>query len=928
MLFALARPAAASTIHPAVIAGSVSANATIVLTNQPVTFTVAISDTAGPPPAGNLDFGDGIHIVVDPPYPVVLAPHAYTVAGTYTAVLTAVGVPGPVAQITIRVIDPAAFALTATPASVIAGQAVNFTAVTGAAIPGAFVDFGDGTSAPAPTNVTHLVHRYSFASLFTARLLIAGQGNTFAQTQVAVATNPVNVPIGQVYSSFMLGSPVMAGQNTSIALNFRIITPFAIGPSGVSPLQAIVELADMKGRVVQRSDPFALPFTQGGVNSIQTAMIPYTVPAEAGGDYLIRVYILSANGGTVARAISQPIVIVGGPDPAPIVSNAFHASGAVLTNSGPTRGGYNVNLGITTAVQWAYEELLATGTFDPVSKRVDPLVTVQSATPAPITAPAATTAPDASTTNVDSGKVTPPPQNFGTPAPPESPAPISSSKPQATPSAEASPQVAPSPKPTPPKALVERSGNAMMPGSASLPAADATSTPSVAPPATPAEAPQVPPAPAPAPAPQPAPQPAPTPAPTPNLQFKNVAGRTDASLPAVIGSKETLRGFDGTYALMSGWQFQGGAGWFQLPSQTTTERTGGLVDVTRSWSGGNGSFRVAYSNNQDNVNKFVQTGNTGPLAVSAGVAEFTDVIAPHIRALLTGGGSVTRQEDASGPNLHDGVDKFDVTYGLGSTNLDLEYHNAGPAFGTLSGASALTDRAGGAAALGLGLSPISTLQLNYGHEFVRSVVSSTSIGVVAFNLTPPRWPGFALTAERDDALAPGSDTTTKTFNLGITKSGISSISVTGTVAGVNDKLAPENYSTTRTGVFNYQYANGPHNFGAGFNASDTTSVSPTSTVTESLNYGFTFGGRTPPNTTGVPMSTATRNFEMKLVLTNVNARGTTSGAYTDTLTGLLSWHLTPQFAPGVEGNYVRVFNIVPSLDTHTSFLRFRLDVNM
>jgi len=407
-----------------------------------------------------------------------------------------------------------------------------------------------------------------------------------------------------------------------------------------------------------------------------------------------------------------------------------------------------------------------------------------------------------------------------------------------------------------------------------------------------------------------------------------VVGRTDASLPAVIGSKETLRGLDATYSLLSGWAFQGGAGYFQLPSQSTTERTGGLVDVTRSWGGGNGAFRVAYTNDQDNVNKFVQTGDTGPLAVSAGVLEFSDIIAPHIKAGLTGGGSVTRQENASGPNLHDAVDRADVTYNLGSTNLDLEYHNAGPAFGTLSGASALTDRAGGAAALGLGLSPIATLQLNYGHDYVRSVVSSTSTAVAAFNITPRRWPGFALTAERDDALAPGSDTTTKTFNLGVTKSGVSSISVTGTVAGVNDILAPENYSTTRTGVFNYQYANGPHNFGAGLNASDTTSASPTSTVTESLNYGFTFGGRTPPNTTGVPMSAATRNFEMKLVLTNVNARGLTTGAYTDTLTSLLSWHLTPQLAPGVEGNYVRVFNIVPSLDTHTSFLRFRLDVNM
>ena len=404
--------AAAGTahIHPAIVTGGLSPNATLVFVNQPVTFTVEVSDTAGPPPASNLAFGDGGHVVIDPPYPQFEA-HAYAAPGVYTAVLTAVGVPGPVAQVQITVINPASFILTASPSSVIAGQAVNFTAVTSVPVMGAFVDFGDGTSAPAPNPFTRLIHRYSNPSLYTARLLIAGQGNSFAQTQVAVSANPVSVPIGQIYSSFLVGSPVMAGQDTSIALTFRMFTPFAIGPVGISPLQAIVELADMQGRVVQRSDPFALPFTQDGVNSIQTTMIPYTVPVEAGGNYLIRVYVRSVNGGTVAVARAQPIVIIGGPDPAPTISNQFHASGAVLTNSGPTRGGYNVNLGITTALQWSYEELLATGTFDPVSKRIDPLLTFQSATPAPVTAPAATSAPNSSNTSVDTGQVSPPPQN-------------------------------------------------------------------------------------------------------------------------------------------------------------------------------------------------------------------------------------------------------------------------------------------------------------------------------------------------------------------------------------------------------------------------------------------------------------------------------------------------------------------------------------
>ena len=414
----------------------------------------------------------------------------------------------------------------------------------------------------------------------------------------------------------------------------------------------------------------------------------------------------------------------------------------------------------------------------------------------------------------------------------------------------------------------------------------------------------------------------------PSVQFKDVAGRTDASLPAIIGNKETLRGIDATYNLISGWTFQGGGGWFQLPSESTTERTGGLLDITKTWNGGNESFRVAYSDNQDNVNKFVPTGSAGPLSVSAGVFELTKELMPHIKALLTGGMSSTRQMNASGPNLNDSVGKEDVNYSLGSTTIDLEYHNAGPQFGTLSGATALTDRAGGAAAVSLAPSSDSAFQFNYGREYTRSLASATSTAVANFNITPPKWPGIALTLERDTAQAPGTSTTTKTANLGLTKSGISSISITGTVAAVSDALAPENYSVSRTGVFQYQYANGPHNFGAGLNATNTTSVNPTSSFTESLNYGFTFGGKTPPNTTGVPMSAATRNFELKLVLTNVNARAVTADSHTDTLTGLLSWHLTPQLAPGIEGNYVRIFANDPAMDSHTSFLRVRLDVNI
>ncbi len=914
--------------------GIVTPNASIALAGQPISITVNVQGPGASSAISFLNFGDGSGILgLDPPYPRVVS-HAYALPGTYNITLSIIGVLNPIGTATVRIVNPASFSLTAAPTSVIAGQAVNFTAVTGVAIPGAFVDFGDGTSAPAPAPYNQLVHRYQSPAIYTARLGIVGQGVSFAQTQVAVSTNPVNVPVGQIYSSFLVGSPVLAGTDTSIALTYRIFTPFVIGSSGVSPLQAIVELTDSKGNVIQRSDPYALPFTQQNVNAPQTVMIPYTVPADAGGDYLIRVYVRVNTGGTVAVARAQPLQIIGGPDPAPLVNNAFHASGAVLSSSGTNRGGYGVNMGLTTALQWATDELLLTGTFDPVSKKIDPVVAFQSATPAPVTAPAATSAPNASTSQVDSGQVPAPPTNSSGQATP----PVASPPPgnQKTPQPNASvPPNLPTPTPSATQPSKSQDASVAAEGSASsgIPASPAPA-PSTTPPSGPSNAtgsaaeqagPAVTPAPAPAPAPASAPG-APTPA-SPGLSFKDVIGRTDAAMPSVIGSKETLRGIDATYALQSGWTLHGGGGYLQLPSNSTTERTGELLDVIRAWDAGADSFRLAFSRNQDDTNKFVQTGTTGPLDVTAGVFEFTDQLTPHIKALLTGGRSDTQPETDGLPAYDDSVDQADVVYNVGSTTFDMQYHNAGPQFGTLSGASALSDRAGGGATLNLTTSPISTLALVYGNDLVRSVFSRTTNSNATFNIVPPKWPGITVGLERDTALAPGSDSLTKTANFGISKTGISSITISGVIAAVSDALMPQAYSTTRTGVFTYQYANGGHTFGAGVNATNTTSAASTGTVTESLNYGFTFGGHAPPNPGGLPLPPS-RNFETKFVLSNVNMRALTSGGHTATLTGLLSWHVTPQLAPGVEFNYQRHYDDEPTLDTETSFARFRLDVNI
>ncbi|MBV8172508.1 MAG: hypothetical protein JO219_11320 [Candidatus Eremiobacteraeota bacterium] len=902
--------------------GSIVASPSVALPGQTVTLTVNLTPS-GP---SVLHFGDGAFVGLVGPYPQSV-PHQYALPGNYTPTLTIIGNPSPIASGSVTVANPNAFSLTAAPNNVLAGQLVNFTALLGVRLPGAYVDFGDGTSAPALAPSNQLSHRYQNPGFYLARLLIVGSNVTYGEAGVNVTANTVNVPAGQIYSSFLVGSPVLAGTDTAIALSYRIFTPFVIGPSGVSPLQAIVELTDIRGNVIQRSDPYALPFTQQTVNAPQTAMIPYTVPADAGGDYLIRVYVRVTQGGTIAVGRAQPLQIIGGADPAPIVSNTFHASGAVLTSSGTNRGGYEVNMGLTTALQWSSEELLLTGTFDPVSKKIDPVLTYQSATPAPVTAPNATSAPNASTSQVDSGQVPAPPTSVQQQPPPNVPTPSpNASAPPANVTPTPPSNVTPAPTSSgPPKAMNGLS--AVQPSNADAAPSGANAAPSPSPPTGPSTltgsaAEQA--GPAVTPAPAPAPEQGQTPA--PSLNFKDVVGRTDAAMPAVIGSKETVRGLDATYALSDGWTLHGGAGYLQLATNATTERTGELLDIIKAWDAGADAFRLAVSRNEDDVNKFVQTGPTGPLDVSAGVFEFTNQLTPHLKAFITGGGSNSIPETGPMPSFGGSVNQEELAYNVGATTVDVQYHNAAAQFGTLSGASALSDRAGGAATVNLAPSPISSLVLSYTNDSLHSIFTRTTASNATFNIAPPKWPGITVGLERDTALAPGSDALTKTFNIGVSKSGISSLTVNGTIAAVSDSLAPEAYSTTRTGVVTYQYANGAHTFGGGLNATNTTSTAASATVTESVNYGFTFGGHAPPNPQGLP-ATPTRNFETKLTLTNVNTRALLTGGHTATATGLLSWHVTGQLAPGIEFNYQRHYDNVPSLDTETSFARFRLDVN-
>jgi hypothetical protein len=911
----LAAPAPALTL---------TANTVVALIGQTITF--AASDTVNNETF--LSFGDSTATaLLTPPYPVTTT-HAYNAAGTYTAVLTQVacglGCPTP-AQLTITILDPASFSLTATPTTALAGQPVRFHASnSGRSLPSEFIRFGDGSAAPVPTSNFFVNHAYAAPGVYTATLHAnnAGLDVVLALAVVRVQPNLTRVPIGQIYSAVLAESPVLAGNDANIILTYRINSPLVVRFDGLTSLQAIVELDDARGHVVRRADPVPLRIAQSAINDVQTTLIPYSVPIDAGGAYLLRVYIRVDEGGIVALGHPQALTIIPGPDPGPVVKSQFRANGTAETRAPGAAGGANVNLGLTTAVQWPFDLLSLTGTFDPTSKRIDSLATLQSATPAPLTAPNATPGPGqinpvTSTPGTSTGSPvptesstvapggTPPPPPAATPTPSGTTAPTSGPvhTPKLSPVAYRSPADAPA-EPlafAPPTPAPARTGTPA-PGPSAAPATTETSTPT----------------------PTPAPQPAATPPPAPTLQYKDVLGRTDVDLPALIGGKETLRGLDATYVKTSGWTFHGGAGYAQLASQTTTERTGQLFDIAKKWGLNSAdAFRVAFTRSQDNVNKFVPTSGLNPLDVRAGVFEFTDALTPHLTATLTGGKSSSRDETGATPSLSDASDKALLAYAVGSLIANYEYHNGGPAFGAGNGASAQFDRAGSTASLALPTSMISNVTLLWGRDDQRSVLNHTSTGSVAFGMTPANAPTLNLTLERDRAVAAGIDNTTRIAHIVLVRSGITAdYQLTSAVNGAN----PDQNSVTRNASLLYALTSGAHVIGLGLVGTQTVSSTSSATFNENASYSFTFGGHPAP--LGQSMGGVARNFQVQMSATNMNMRGPASEGHTLNLTGLLTWHVTPQFAPGLEVVSQRHYDNDPALNTQSSSMRLRLDVTI
>jgi len=276
--------------------------------------------------------------------------------------------------------------LSATPSSAQPGAPITFTGLVppaGASSPFT-LDFGDGAQVTFVQHAFSFVHVYQRPGQFTARLSAAGGVTlgTAAVTIVQPPFRPGRAPIGQIYTTTLTIPSVLAGGETALIVRYSIGDATYAGNG--TPILAYVELRSPKGALIRRSDPFEI--IPGASTGMQSSVIPYSVPVDAGGTYALRVVLRAAGGGTIATSDLLPLLVAAGPDPKPELHTEFRASGALEV--GPNAAsGTTFNPGAVVALQWPTHQLSLSGLYDPVSHRPDPLLTLESRAPGTVQSP-------------------------------------------------------------------------------------------------------------------------------------------------------------------------------------------------------------------------------------------------------------------------------------------------------------------------------------------------------------------------------------------------------------------------------------------------------------------------------------------------------------------------------------------------------------
>jgi hypothetical protein len=279
------------------------------------------------------------------------------------------------------------------------GQTVTFTYDGVNSGPGPLViAFGDGSTTQLPSLTGTTTHTYRSIGFYSAKLCEVScfvRGGILSVVGLLVAAPAPRVPFGTIVGTSILGGPFLAGAVAQINVSFRIASqfqPFSTTPQ--NDLEAVVDLQNEHGDLIRRSDPLVIPsnVVTGGV--LVQQVLDYTIPNDAAGAYQIVVYLRTDNGATVAVGQPTRIVILGGPDPAPIVKNEFHASGTIVTGPSTTTFGSSTpststqfQSNLTTAFVWPGQTLSLTGLYDPVSRRSDPVLTLTPTTQSALSSP-------------------------------------------------------------------------------------------------------------------------------------------------------------------------------------------------------------------------------------------------------------------------------------------------------------------------------------------------------------------------------------------------------------------------------------------------------------------------------------------------------------------------------------------------------------
>jgi hypothetical protein len=371
------------------------------------------------------------------------------------------------------------------------------------------------------------------------------------------------------------------------------------------------------------------------------------------------------------------------------------------------------------------------------------------------------------------------------------------------------------------------------------------------------------------------------------------AGRTQSSLPQILGGGDQIRGIDAV-AQDGILTFHSGYGYTQLPGQGVPEEYASAFDAGAALPD-SGLVRLT------DFNSGGPAGNTRALAL-----QYTQQPVKDLTVLATG--AITPSDSA---------DQFQLTYASAGTNASVLYDDAGPDMTVGGGPGALSDRASFAAQWQSQLSRVVGLSAGWNSNESRSEFSRSTDGFATLTINSPALPTFTLTLRRDDQAAIGMASTDDQVNFGITKSVQSwNASFNGSLSGLRAILGSTS-GTTRTGSVQLMHQMGPSSLSAGVNATAVSGATGSSQVGETVEYGFPF--------LCVPSRCL---LQMQVEGDDSNTRAFNSGGVDRTASAILSYHVASFASLGLRAEIRRHDDVHAALSGTASAVRLRLDLDL